>query len=89
MFAYGGAVFFGALVPIRIAEWYFFLWLLYRGFNFGRRDLARFISTGVVVSFVLDLVAGYAMVNAPGGLGSAKGEIILGCADFQMSDAAA
>jgi hypothetical protein len=64
---YGTAVFFGGLVPVRVLEWYFFLWLLYKQCNLGWKDQAKFIFFGIVVSFLLDALGYAAALVLPGG----------------------
>jgi hypothetical protein len=65
---YGGWVFFGGLVPVRVAEWAFFLWLLYRKFRVGGIDKELFIAFGVGTSFVLDAIGIFTAMVAPGGV---------------------
>jgi len=60
-------LFFVSLIPVRMLEWYFFLWLLYRHCDLGRTRKAMFIFIGIVVSFFLDALGFYAMLILPGG----------------------
>ena len=64
---YGNVLFWSGLIPVRILEWYFFLWLLYRQCHLrpGQRALA--ITCGIVVSFLLDAVGVFTMLIVPGG----------------------
>jgi hypothetical protein len=64
---YGSALFFGGLVPVRVLEWYCFLWLLYKKCNLDRMSQAKFIFYGIVVSFLLDAVGYAAALVLPGG----------------------
>lgn len=64
---YGDTLFFAGLVPVRVLEWYFFLWLLYKRCDLDRKSKAIFISIGIVVSFLLDALGFYALLIIPGG----------------------
>ena len=64
---YGTAIFFGGLVPVRVLEWYFFLWLLYRQCNLSRMSQVKFIFLGILASFLLDAVGYFAALIGPGG----------------------
>lgn len=64
---YGSWVFFGGLLPVRVAEWSFFLWLLYRQFKLDTITLEKFIFLGVLVSFLLDAIGLFAAFVMPGG----------------------
>lgn len=60
-------VFFAALVPIRVLEW----WLLFR-YVYGNNELTpafyrKWVVLGVVVSFLLDAAGVYAFIITPGG----------------------
>jgi hypothetical protein len=64
---YGDILFFVGLVPVRVLEWYFFLWLLYRHCDLDRTSKAKFIFFGIVISFLLDAIGFFAMLIVPGG----------------------
>ncbi len=60
-------LFFAGLVPVRIAEWSFFLWLLYRRYQLTKAEDFKFTAGGIVVSFLLDVIGVYAFFVLPGG----------------------
>ena len=64
---YSDSLFFMSLVPVRVLEWYFFLWLLYRHCDVDRMSKAIFIFIGIVISFFLDALGYYAMLILSGG----------------------
>ena len=64
---HGGTLFWSGLVPVRVLEWYFFLWLLYRQYHLRLSQTAFAITSGVVVSFLLDAVGVFTMLVVPGG----------------------
>jgi hypothetical protein len=64
---YGGVLFWSGLVPVRILEWYFFLWLLYRQCHLQLSQTAIAITSGIVTSFLLDAVGVFTMLVVPGG----------------------
>lgn len=64
---HGGALFMWGLVPVRVLEWYFFLWLLYRNCQLHSGRIAIIIALGIVASFLLDAVGIFTMLIAPGG----------------------
>jgi hypothetical protein len=64
---HGDALFWWGLVPVRVLEWYFFLWLLYRQYHLRLSQTAFAITSGIVVSFLLDGVGVFAMLVVPGG----------------------
>lgn len=66
-YEHGGSLFMWGLVPIRVLEWYFFLWLLYRQCNISLGRSAIIIALGIVVSFLLDALGFFTMLIAPGG----------------------
>ncbi len=57
----------GGLVPVRVLEWYFFWWLLYRACRLQLKHIGLIIALGVEVSFLLDAVGIFTMLIAPGG----------------------
>ena len=63
----GDVLFWSGLIPVRILEWYFFLWLLYRQFELRPARKALAIVSGIIVSFLLDAVGILAMLVVPGG----------------------
>jgi len=63
---YGVTLFFGALVPVRVAEWLLFLWLLYRRCELTRAAKAGAVTGGIVVSFLLDAIGVYGLFYIPG-----------------------
>jgi hypothetical protein len=65
--SYAAAIFFVSLVPVRVLEWYFFLWLMYRRCDLGWKSKAIFILGGIVISFLLDALGFYAILILPGG----------------------
>ena len=64
---YGGVLFWCGLIPVRVLEWYFFLWLLYRQCHLRPRQRALAITGGIVMSFLLDAVGVFTMLIVPGG----------------------
>ena len=46
-------IFFALLVPIRIGEWWFLLWWMYRDFPLSSNMRGRIITFGILVSFAL------------------------------------
>ena len=63
----GEMLFWSGLIPVRILEWYFFLWLLYRQCHLRPSHRALAITCGIVVSFLLDAVGIFTMLIVPGG----------------------
>lgn len=61
-----GATFLVGLIPFRIFEWYFLIWLFYR-METGRRGYRAAILWGVIVSFFLDAIGIVAAFVIPGG----------------------
>jgi hypothetical protein len=64
---HGRTVFLAGLIPVRILEWYFFLWLMYRQCNLDQMDKEKFIFIGILVSFLLDAIGIFAALFVPGG----------------------
>jgi len=64
---YGDVLFYSGLIPVRILEWYFFLWLLYRQCHLRTSQRALAITCGIIVSFLLDAVGVLTMLIVPGG----------------------
>jgi hypothetical protein len=64
---HGDALFYSGLVPVRVLEWYFFLWLLYRNCRFRLSRTVFAITGGVVTSFVLDFIGIFTVLIVPGG----------------------
>jgi hypothetical protein len=64
---HGDTLFFAGLVPVRVLEWYLFLWLLYRHCDLDRASKAKFIFFGIVISFLLDALGIFATLFLPGG----------------------
>src|SRR5690349_16594075 len=65
--AHANGLFWLSLVPVRVAEWYLFLWLLYRKCALDLAQTVYAISGGIFASFVLDAVGVFTMLIAPGG----------------------
>ncbi len=63
---YGAQLFFGLLVPVRVAEWLFFLWLLYRSCQLTAKDKIVPVAGGIATSFALDAIAVYGLWYIPG-----------------------
>ena len=61
-----GTTFLVGLIPFRIFEWYFLIWLFYR-MEMERRGYRAAILWGVIVSFVLDAIGIVAAFVVPGG----------------------
>jgi hypothetical protein len=61
-----GATFLIGLIPFRIFEWYFLIWLFYR-MEMERKGYCSPIVWGVIVSFVLDAIGIVAAFVIPGG----------------------
>ena len=69
------ALFFGLLIPIRLAEWSLLVHLFFDGGLVQRgRDL-RYAALGSLWSFALDAVGVFAAIVVPGGFGSAEGAL--------------
>lgn len=64
---YGGTLFWLGLIPVRVLEWYFVLWLLYRQCHLRLRQTAFAITSGIIASFLLDGVGVFTMLVVPGG----------------------
>ena len=64
---HGTVLFWSGLVPVRILEWYFFLWLLYRQCRLRLSQTAFAITSGIITSFLLDAVGVFTMLVVPGG----------------------
>ena len=64
---HGDTLFWWGLVPVRVLEWYFLLWLLYRNCNLRLSKTTFAITAGVVTSFLLDAIGIFAMLIVPGG----------------------
>ena len=64
---HGGTIFLGGLVPVRILEWYFFLWLMYGHCDLDQISKEKFIFLGILASFLLDAVGYFAALIGPGG----------------------
>lgn len=64
---YGGWFFGSGLVILRVAEWLFFLWLMYRRFQLSRPGRETLVGLGVLTSFVLDAIGIFTAMVAPGG----------------------
>jgi len=59
--------YFALLLPLRVAEWGFTIWLFFdRGFV-DKRKMIRWIALGVICSYILDAVALVSAFVAPGG----------------------
>jgi len=63
---YGVTLFFGLLVPIRVAEWLLFLWLLYRSCQLTATQKIVPVAGGIATSFALDAIAVYGLWYIPG-----------------------
>jgi len=63
---YGVTLFFGLLVPIRVAEWLLFLWLLYRSCQLTATQKVVPVVGGIAMSFALDAIAVYGLWYIPG-----------------------
>lgn len=61
-------IFFALLVPIRIGEWWFLLWWMYREFPLAFAARGRIITFGILVSFALDAIGIFAAFVLPGGI---------------------
>jgi len=61
-------IFFALLVPIRVGEWWFLLWWMYRDFPLSSNTRGRIITYGILVSFALDAVGILAAFFLPGGV---------------------
>jgi len=61
-------IFFALLVPIRIGEWWFLLWWMYREFPIDPNTRGRLITFGILVSFALDAIGILAAFVLPGGI---------------------
>jgi hypothetical protein len=61
-------IFFALLVPIRIGEWWFLFWWIYREFPVSNNIRGRLITYGIFVSFALDAVGILAAFVLPGGV---------------------
>ena len=59
--------FYAGLIPIRILEWLFVLWLFYRTAPTLRPKVVPYVAGGVGWSFALDLPAIFAAFSLPGG----------------------
>jgi hypothetical protein len=59
--------FFPLLIPLRIAEWYFFIWLFFDRTAHKPR-IWYWVGAGIVWSFVLDAIAIFAAFAIPGGM---------------------
>ena len=64
---HGGALFWWGLLPVRVLEWYVFLWILYRNCHLRLSRTAFAITSGIVTSFLLDAVGIFTMLIVPGG----------------------
>ena len=60
-------IFFSALVPIRVFEWWLLLRWIYRGSRRSRSAIVALICCGIVVSFLLDGLGIVAAFVLPGG----------------------
>ena len=60
--------FFLGLLPVRVLEWSFFLWLPYRRFALTRAAKVGAVSGGIVLSFLLDAIGVVAAFCLPGGV---------------------
>ena len=61
-------IFFALLVPIRIGEWWFLLWWMYRDFPLSNNTRGTIITFGILVSFALDAIGILAAFVLPGGI---------------------
>jgi hypothetical protein len=61
-------IFFALLIPIRIGEWWFLLWWMYRDFPTLPDTRGRLITFGILVSFALDAIGILAAFLMPGGI---------------------
>jgi len=61
-------IFFALLVPIRILEWRFLLWWMYREFPFSPGTRGRLVTLGILTSFALDAIGILAALVIPGGI---------------------
>ncbi|MBS1802668.1 MAG: hypothetical protein JST28_04845 [Acidobacteria bacterium] len=61
-------IFLALLVPIRILEWRFLLWWMYREFPFSSGTRRKIITLGILVSFALDVIGIFAALVIPGGI---------------------
>lgn len=63
----GEVLFYAGLIPVRIVEWLFLLWLFYRAVPGLAPRRRRYLAEGVGVSYLLDLPAVFAAFALPGG----------------------
>jgi len=63
---YGVTLFFGLLVPIRVAEWLLFLWLLYRSCQLTAKEKIIPVVGGIATSFLLDAITISSLIYVPG-----------------------
>lgn len=65
---FDNGLFFGLLVPVRVAEWWSLLALVYREFPISGRWRMAIIGEGIVGSFVLDALGVIFAFVMPGGM---------------------
>jgi len=63
---YGVTLFFGLLVPVRLAEWLVFLWLLYRSCQLTAKEKIVPVVGGIALTFALDAIGVYGLWYIPG-----------------------
>jgi hypothetical protein len=61
-------LFFALLVPIRICEWWFLLWWMYRDYPLSSNTRGKLITYGILASFALDAIGTLAALVLPGGI---------------------
>lgn len=64
----GWILFFGALIPVRLAEWYWLLRIAFKQKVRGHSQIESSILLGTFVSYVLDAIGVAAAFVLPGGM---------------------
>jgi len=64
----GTLIYFGGLIPIRLAEWSLIIWYFYQRGKPDHAALLRNSAVGILWSFALDAIGIFTAIVAPGGV---------------------
>ncbi len=62
------ALFYGLLLPVRLAEWWLLLWFFFDRRLAGKGRIWKYAALGTGLSYLLDLLAVVAALVVPGGM---------------------